>query len=113
MAQSLRQPPSLPQTKREELNEDFVEMLGSRNVYFQPDDNTRMQYPAIVYELDSQDVLHASNSPYRRIDRYQVTIIDRNPDVPARVLLEQKPMCTFSRAFVSEGLNHRIYSLYF
>ena len=106
-------PPTTPTTKREELNELFVAFLGSRQVYFQPDDKIRISYPAIVYEMDNQDVIYADNRPHRRIDRYQVTIIDRDPDVPASRLVESLPMCTFSRAFASEGLKHRIYSLYF
>ncbi len=106
-------PPIIPETKREELNEIFVDFLGSRQVYFQPDDKIRISYPAIVYEIDDQYVIHADNRPHRRMDRYQVTIIDRNPDVPARLLVETLPMCTFSRAFAQDGLNHRIYSLYF
>lgn len=106
-------PPTAPVTKREELNEIFVDFLGSRQVYFQPDDKIFIQYPAIVYEMDNQDVIYADNRPHRRTDRYQVTIIDRDPDVPASRLVETLPMCTFSRAFASEGLNHRVYSLYF
>jgi hypothetical protein len=106
-------PPTIPTTKREELNEVLVEINGSRNVYFQPDEKIRIVYPAIVYEMDDQYVVHASNHPYHRKDRYQVTLIDRDPDVPASRELEKLPMCVFSRAFASEGLNHRIYSLYF
>ena len=106
-------PPTIPATKREELNEIFVSFLGSRQVYFQPDDKIAISYPAIVYEMDDQSVIYADNRSHRRVDRYQVTIIDRNPDVPASRLIEQLPMCTFSRAFAKDGLNHRIYSLYF
>lgn len=107
------EPPNPPTTKRENLNELLVSFLQSRNVYFQPDENTALNYPAIIYEIDGQDTIHADNTPHRRIDRYQVTVIDRNPDVPARFLIETLPMCTFSRAFARDGLNHRIYSLYF
>lgn len=106
-------PPTPPTSKRENLNELLVFFLNSRNVYFQPDENTKMQYPAIVYEVDGQDTIHADNKPHRRVDRYQVTVIDRNPDVPARLLVETLPMCTFNRAFARDGLNHRIYTLYF
>lgn len=106
-------PPSPVTTKREELNEIFVGFLGTRQVYFQPDDKIYINYPAIIYEMDNQDVIYADNRPHRRMDRYQVTIIDRDPDVPASRLVETLPLCTFSRAFASEGLNHRIYSLYF
>lgn len=106
-------PPSQPTTKREELNEIFVGFLGTRQVYFQPDDKILINYPAIIYEMDDQDVIYADNRSHRRIDRYQVTIIDRKPDVPVSRQIEELPMCTFSRAFAKDGLNHRIYSLYF
>lgn len=106
-------PPTPVMTKREELNEIFVEFLGTRNVYFQPDENITMKYPAIIYEIDGQDTIHADNAPHRRIDRYQVTIIDRDPDVPARLLVETLSMCMFNRAYARDGLNHRVYTLYF
>lgn len=106
-------PPTTPANKREELNELLVSFLGSRQVYFQPDDKVLIQYPAILYELDDQNVIYADNRTHRRTNRYQITVIDRNPDVPVSQLIEQLPMCTFNRAFPSEGLNHRIYSLYF
>lgn len=109
----LLQPPAPPINRREELNEIFVSFLGTRNVYFQPGDKVTLQYPAILYEIDDQYLVHSDNKPHHRKDRYQVTIIDRDPDVPARLLVETLPMCSFSRAFAGEGLNHRVYSLYF
>ena len=35
---------------RYELHEFLCEILGSRNVYFQPPESVKMKYPAIVYE---------------------------------------------------------------
>lgn len=106
-------PPTPAITKQEELNEIFVEFLGTRNAYFQPDENIKMEYPAIVYEVDYQDVIYADNTAHRRTDRYQVTAIDRDPAVPVRKKIETLPYCSFSRTMVSEGLNHWIYTLYF
>lgn len=105
-------PPTPVVTRREELNEIFVSFLETRNVYFQPDENVKMQYPAIVYEIDDQDAIYANNNPYRRQDAYQITLIDRNPDVPVKDKIETLN-ARFVRAFAGEGLNHRIYSLYF
>lgn len=105
-------PPTPVTNRREELNELLVSFLGTRNVYFQPDANVRMQYPAIVYSMDDQAALFANNNPYRRTDGYEITLIDRDPDVPVRIKVETLNV-DFSRAFVSDGLNHRVYSLYF
>lgn len=106
------EPPTPVTTKREELNEILVGFLNSRNVYFQPDQNISMVYPAIVYEVDDQYAIFSNNSPYRRQDRYQLTLIDRNPDVPVRHLIETLNV-SFVRSDVIDGLSHRIYYLYF
>lgn len=106
-------PPTPVTTRRETLNELLVGFLGSRDVHFQPDPNFKMQYPAIVYEMDAQYAAFADNAPWRRKDRYQITLIDRNPDVPVRRKVETLAECTFTRSFVANGLNHFVYSLYF
>ena len=38
--------------RRLELHEILCTILGSRNVYFQPPESIKMNYPAIVYGLD-------------------------------------------------------------
>jgi hypothetical protein len=82
------------------------------NVYFQPPSNIVMQYPAIVYEPDFEERNYANNGTYGLHDRWQVTIIDRDPDSEIRQAFRQSPMCAFDRSFRTEGLNHFIYSLY-
>lgn len=110
---ALAPPPPTPVTnRREELNELLVSFLGTRNVYFQPEANVSMQYPAIVYSLDDQDLIFANNASYRRTNEYQITLIDRDPDVPVHHKIETLN-ARFNRAFVTEGLNHRVYSLSF
>lgn len=81
------------------------------NVYFQPPSS--MSYPCIKYQIDNARTQFADNNPYRNTTRYQVTIIDENPDstIPAKVAA--LPMCTFDRFFVADNLNHFVYTLYF
>lgn len=99
--------------RRLELHELLVEILGSRNVYFQPPPNVVMQYPAIVYSLDDIWSRHADNSGYMHRDRYSVTLIDRNPDNGTKHKLAHLGLCSFSRAFQADGLNHYAFDLYF
>lgn len=72
-----------------------------------------MEYPCIVYARDYALTRFAGNLPYTRTKRYQVTVIDRDPDsdIPDRVA--SLPMCTFNRFFTSENLNHDVFNLYF
>ncbi len=94
--------------------QDILEVqLGSSNVYFQPPANVQMQYPCIIYKKDQARTEFAGNSPYRFTKRYQVTVVDRNPDseIPDKIAL--LPMCTFDRHFVADNLNHDVFTLYF
>ena len=42
-------------SRRTELQTLLEEILGSKNVYFQPPDTVSMKYPAIVYSLNRID----------------------------------------------------------
>lgn len=99
--------------QRLKLQELLEEILGTRNVYFQPPANVKMNYPAIVYQRDALDSKFAGNRPYSLTKRYEVTIIDRDPDssIPDRVAA--LPLSSFSRHFVVDNLNHDVYTLYF
>lgn len=86
---------------------------GDAKVYFQPPSNVQMQYPCIVYRRDLTSTKFAGNLPYSWTKRYQVTVIDKNPDsaIPDKVLA--LPMCTHNRTFASDNLNHDVFNLFF
>jgi hypothetical protein len=88
-------------------------IIGTRNVYFQPPANLRMQYPCIVYKRDTARTRFAGNLPYRYTKRYQVTLIDQDPDSVIPDKIAALPMCTFDRSFAADNLNHDVFSLYF
>lgn len=83
------------------------------NVYFQPPANVQMEYPCIVYARDTVNTLFAGNAPYRRTKRYQVTVIDRDPDSKIPDEVAALPMCSFDRAFAASNLNHDVFRLFF
>jgi hypothetical protein len=83
------------------------------NVYFQPPTSLQMKYPAIVYERDNVLTDFADNLPYRHVKRYQVTVIDQDPESVISDKVADMPMSSFSRHFAAEQLNHDVYSLYF
>lgn len=83
----------------------------TENVYFQPP--TTQVYPCIVYQMDNAWTQFADNSPYRYTKRYQVTIIDRDPDSTIPNKIAALPQSSFNRFFVADNLNHFVYTLYF
>jgi len=85
----------------------------SEHVYFQPPSNVQMQYPCIVYERDTTDTEFADNVPYRHTKRYQVTVIDLDPDSAIPDKIAALPSCRHERFFVANNLNHDVFNLYF
>lgn len=99
--------------QRLQLQSLLEEILGSRFVYFQPPANVQMEYPCIVYAKDSADTRFADNSPYRYNKRYQVTVIDRNPDSSIPDKVAALPMTLFTRWFAADNLHHDVFNVYF
>jgi len=90
------------------LLEDITE-----HVYYQQPTDTQMQYPCILYERDASWSEHADNRPYARMKRYQVTVVDRNPDSELPDIVEELRFCSFDRSFRADGLNHFVFNLFF
>lgn len=88
-------------------------LIGSRNVYFQPPATVKMQYPAIVYKRDRIDMRYANNDVYRFTKRYTLTYIDSDPDSPNPDKIARLPLCSFSRHFTADTLNHDIFYIYY
>jgi hypothetical protein len=95
------------------LHEALCGVLGAGNVYFQPPESVKLQYPCIVYRLSAESTRFADDLPYARKKRYAVTVIDKKPDseIPDRVAA--LPLCAFDRYFAAENLNHYTYNVYF
>lgn len=82
-------------------------------VYFQPPDKSEIMYPCIVYKRDFAENLFADNGVYRHKKRYQVTVIDRDPDSDIPDLVAALPLCSFNRFYTADNLNHDVYNLFF
>lgn len=96
---------------RLQLQTELEELLGSKNVYFQPP--ARMNYPAIKYSLGGFSNNHANNGLYKSMTSYTVTLIDRNPESVFVNKLLSLPYCSFSTAYTSDNLNHFVFTLYY
>lgn len=95
--------------RRLNLHEVLCEALGSRNVYFQPPESLKMNYPAIVYERQNRDATPADNIEYLGAWVYQLTVIDKNPDSPILDRVLNLPSTRHVRSFKSDNLNHDVF----
>ena len=99
--------------QRHELQTLLINILGTKDVYFQPPPNVPMNYPCIVYHRDYELVNHADDLVYKRRKRYLVTVIDRNPDSVVPDKISELPLCVYDRFFTADNLNHDVYKLFF
>ena len=97
----------------EELQFLLEGLLGSTNVYYQPPEDKKLEYPCIVYQLDGIKSTYGDNIPYWNAKRYLVTYIDQRPDMYIPDKIGSLPTASFNRAFVSDNLNHWAYRIYF
>lgn len=98
---------------RVELQSLLEEVLGSRNVYFQPPSDIHMKYPAIVYARSRIANDHANDDVYRQSLSYELTVIDANPDSEIVTKISKLPMCRHDRHFTSDNLNHDVFTIYY
>lgn len=99
--------------QRLQLHQLLEAIPGVEQAYFQAPASSLMVYPCIVYGINDIDTEYAGNSPYKLATRYQITVMDKNPDseIPKQVAL--LPTSKFDRRFVVNNLNHTVFNLYF
>lgn len=94
------------------LREVFCEILGNNNVYFQPPASVKMKYPAIVYSRKRIDNKSANNNVYIQSFGYEATVIDYEPDSEYVEKMSRLPQCIYDRHYVSNNLNHDVFTIY-
>ncbi len=99
--------------RRIELNGILENILGSENVYYQPPESIRMNYPAIVYERDHIRHGRADNISYRTHTAYRITLVDYEPDSIVIDKLLKMPYCSHVSHNVVDNLNQDIFTIYY
>lgn len=98
---------------RIELQTMLENILGSRNVYYQPPPSIKIKYPAIIYSKSNIKNIFANDGVYIQDHAYQLVLIDDNPDNTTVDKISRLPKCNFDRHFKSENLNHYNFTIYY
>lgn len=105
------------EAKRLKLHDILCEIMnitepdGDRHVYFRPPSSVHMKYPAIKYDWRRIDNSHANNAVYMQTHSFEVIVIDRDPDSVYADKLSKLPRCVFDRPYVSDNLNHFVFTI--
>ena len=82
------------------------------HVYFNPPEGKNIDYPCIIYNLNTINSQHADDRPYIKHKRYTATVIDRNPYSQLPDMVADLPYCNHDRSFVVDNLYHYVFTLY-
>lgn len=98
---------------RLDLHNILVDLITPNKVYFQPPSSIKLTYPCIIYTLDDISTKYANSEKYIKMKAYMVTVIDSNPDSDIPDKLHELEYCNFNRHFVTDNLNHYVFTLFY
>lgn len=97
-----------------ELRGLLQDTLDCGQIYYQPPENVRMQYPAIVYKQNTMNVRYANDRSYHIRDEYQVIAISDDPESPLpRAIQEHFSLCAPGRKYMADNLYHFPFTIYY
>ena len=97
---------------RIDLQTTLQDILGSKNVYYDPPESLKISYPAIIYSKSGLTNKKADDANYHINTMYDITVIDKRPDNPVIKKLLELPYCSYDRHFVSDTLHHDTLTIY-
>lgn len=100
-------------SSRLRFHAELVSIFGVGRVYYQPPESTRLTYPCAIYSRVPGDVTFANNLQYKNQRKYEVTVIDHDPDSLLADKVELLPLCRFDRRYVANNLYHYTFSVYY
>lgn len=106
------QPRKLEQ-RSQELQAVFEELLGSRNVYYNPPESVRMSYDAIRFKRRNINNKFASDTVYVQLPpTFEVVVITRDPDASIIEKVSKLPRCRFVTSYTTDNLHHNIFTIH-
>lgn len=87
---------------------------SGKAVYFQPPKSVKICKPCIIYKRDTANLGYADDKTYMAQWRYQVTVVDTNPDsvIPDK-LIWLFPKISPERTYTSDNLYHWVFTLFY
>lgn len=103
----------MAEARRLILQTKLEELIGNRNVYYDPPEKLKMRYPAIRYSKSKIITRHADDKIYNKMVRYELIVISEEPDSDIINKILEFPYSSFDRHYISDNLHHDVLTLYY
>lgn len=95
------------------LHNKLKAILGSDQVYFQPPETVKMEYPAIIYKEDIFRSDYADNTSYLIHTGYTITLITKKHQEDTILKILKLPKCMHDRQYISDNLYHNAFTMFY
>jgi len=82
------------------------------HVYFQTPESMKLEYPCIIYSMNTIKTQKADNRSYTMNVAYGVRYVTRDPDDPVIFKIAELPYCSSGNHYVKDNLHHYPYTIY-
>lgn len=93
--------------------DEWFEQIAPGNVWFQPPEGTELSYPCIIYGIEGEQSEFADNVRYKSATRYDITVIDTDPDNLLYKKILDLPQTSLESVYVSDRLYHYKLTMYY
>lgn len=96
------------------LQKELEEILGSKNVYFQPPESIKVKYPCIIYYLADTKRFHADNLTYDYDFCYEVTLVGKDEDFETIDKIQTHfEKCAYDSHYISDNMYCDAFRIYY
>lgn len=96
------------------LQRELEELLGSKNVYFQPPESVKIKYPCIIYYLTNTKRFHADNLTYDYDFCYEVTLVSKDEDFEMIDKIQTHfEKCAYDNHYISDNMYCDAFRIYY
>lgn len=98
---------------RLELHNLLVNILGTNNVYYQPPESFKMNYPCFRYSVENIPAQYANDNPYKTNERYLVIYMTRDADSNLPKNLSKTKGFSYDRYYAADNIHHHVFTYTF
>lgn len=99
------------ESSRERLHKKLKEVADEygMKVYFQPPDNTRLDYPCIIYKYDTPETQFADNIGYINKMSYEIMVVKTDHELDViKSLTSKLKRVRFRRIYINDNMYHYV-----
>lgn len=96
------------------LQRELEEILGSKNVYFQPPESVKVKYPCIIYYLTDAKIFYADDVTYNYDFCYEVTLVSKDEDLETIDKIQTHfKKCSYDSHYISDSMYCDAFRIYY